>query len=465
MRSGSSALQKWICFVFVLAEMTWSAFPARGADASGQASSSIWQWDHLTNDWNGNRTALENKGIKLTLNYISEAMDVASGGVRQGAAYEGRLDINLDLDFEKMGVWPGGSGHVTVYQIHDLNDRNIADEVGSLGDPSNIDALPTTRLFTAWLQQTFAGGSFIKFGQVSADEDFATSNSAGKLLNGAFGWPVLFASDMTSGGPAYPLATLGAVSGLYLKPQLVVRGGLFSGNPAGGGCQDDPQVCDRHGTTFSSTGGALLMAELAYELNPDGEADGPSISYKLGGWYHTNKFADERYGLSGSGNVVSLASSEALSPIMHAGNWGVYALVDRTIYQGGDNEISAFLRGQFAPSDRNLVAWGVDAGLAFTGVLPSRKDDTLTLGVSHSGISRAAAGLDKDTAAETGTAYPVRSGETVFEVSYNFAPAPWWNIQPDIQYIINPGAGAADDSTGKAIPNAFVFGVRSTIDF
>lgn len=464
MKSRCGRLQRSLSFIF-LADLILLAAPAGAAAASGQAGNSIWQWDHLTGDWNGDRKALEDKGVKFTLDYVSEVMDVASGGIRQGAAYEGRFDVNLDLDFEKMGLWQGGSAHVTLYQIHDLNDRNVAAEVGSLGDPSNIDAVPTTRLFTAWLQQTFADGSFVRLGQVSADEDFATSNSAGKLLNGAFGWPVLNASDMPSGGPAYPLATPGVVSGIYLKPQVVVRGGLFSGDPAGRDCQDDPQVCNFHGTTFSLTGGALLMAELAYELNPDGAADGPSVSYKLGGWYHTSTFADDRYGLSSSGDVVSRASPQAVGPIMHSGNWGVYALVDQTLFEGNGTKVGGFLRGQLAPSDRNLVAWGVDAGLAFTGLLPDRKDDTLTVGVSHSGISHAASGLDRDTAAETGTAYPIRSGETIFEVNYNFVAAPWWNIQPDFQYIVHPGGGAADDATGQAIPNALVVGVRSTIDF
>nr|WP_281391400.1 carbohydrate porin [Mesorhizobium sangaii] len=103
--------------------------------------------------------------------------------------------------------------------------------------------------------------------------------------------------------------------------------------------------------------------------------------------------------------------------------------------------------------------------MAFTGLLPARKDDTLTVGVSHSGISHAASGLDRDTASETGTVYPIRRGETIFEVDYNFVAAQRWNIQPDVQYIVHPGGGAADDATGQAISNAFVVGVRSTIDF
>ena len=40
------------------------------------------------------------------------------------------------------------------FQIH-KGRYNAADLVQSLADPSNIDAVPTTRLFTAWIEQEF----------------------------------------------------------------------------------------------------------------------------------------------------------------------------------------------------------------------------------------------------------------------------------------------------------------------
>jgi len=60
----------------------------------------------------------------------------------------------------------------------------------------------------------------------------------------------------------------------------------------------------------------------------------------------------------------------------------------------------------------------------------------------------------------------VRSTETFFEATYQAQVLPSWQIQPDIQYIINPAGGIAnpDDPTQK-IKNEFVIGLRTNITF
>ena len=66
----------------------------------------------------------------------------------------------------------------------------------------------------------------------------------------------------------------------------------------------------------------------------------------------------------------------------------------------------------------------------------------------------------------SGSTYPIRSAETVFEVSYMAQIAPWWIIQPDVQYIVHPGGNVPDpNDPGRAVPDAFVVGLRSTIKF
>ena len=53
---------------------------------------------------------------------------------------------------------------------------------------------------------------------------------------------------------------------------------------------------------------------------------------------------------------------------------------------------------------------------------------------------------------------PPSTGETVIEATYQISLAPWWNIQPDFQYIINPSGVSGSR-------NAAVFGVRTSIAF
>jgi porin len=60
----------------------------------------------------------------------------------------------------------------------------------------------------------------------------------------------------------------------------------------------------------------------------------------------------------------------------------------------------------------------------------------------------------------------VRGTETFLEATYQLQAAKWWQIQPDIQYFFNPGAGLANpnDPTQK-IKNELLIGLRTNITF
>lgn len=74
--------------------------------------------------------------------------------------------------------------------------------------------------------------------------------------------------------------------------------------------------------------------------------------------------------------------------------------------------------------------------------------------------------FDRDTLAFNGPPYPIRNGETLFELSYVAQVAPYWSIQPDIQYIVRPSGGVPHPNDPNAvIGNAFVVGARTTINF
>ena len=441
---------------------------ATGARAAEKANTppSIWEQETLTGDWGGARTALKNKGIDVTLNYIGEVFAVMSGGLQRQASYEGRLEFSLDADLQKLIGWTGSTAHVTVFQIHD-SGRNAIGNVGSIADPSNIDALPTTRLYTAWFQQNaFDDRVSLRLGQLAADDEFIASPTAGGLISGAFGWATVLAANLPSGGPAYPLATPGVRLAVKPVEPLTIMAAVFSGNPAGAGCNDNPQICNHYGTTFSFSGGALWMGELQYAINQGKQAAGLPGVYKLGGWYATAEFADQHFGLDGAGAVVSLADPTAVGPLNHTGNGGVYALADQMVWRSEKQSLNLFMRGGFAPSDRNLISYSIDAGAGLKGPLPGRADDTLTFGVSYAKISRDAAALDQDTLALNGPPYPIRNEEVLFELSYQAQIAPWWTLQPDLQYIVHPGGNVPDPANpSSAVGNAFVAGIRSTVKF
>lgn len=433
--------------------------PARAKEKS------IWERDKLTGDWGGARSALEKKGIDIGVAYIGETLSVLSGGLRRGTSYEGRLDVTINTDLEKLTGWTGAKTQIRAFQIHDANNRNAADLVGSISDPSNIDALPTTRLFTAWFQQDFGKLASLRVGQLAADDEFFLSNTAGALINGTFGWPAYLAANLPSGGPAYPLATPGVRLQVNPADNVTLLAAVFSGDPAGANCTGNPQACNRYGTTFSLDGGAFWIAEAQYQVNQEKDAKGLAGAYKLGAWFHTGSFADQRFGIDAAGAIVSLATMPPL-PLFHRGNWGAYGIVDQMIWRHGDSSTNVFARVGAAPSDRNLLSWYIDAGLGFKGLIPGRADDTLTFAVAYSQISKDAAALDRDTLALNGPPFPIRNAETVLELTYIAQIAPWWSVQPDLQYIIRPGGNVPDPTNPAAtVGNAFVVGVRSTLTF
>ena len=436
---------------------------------AGAEEQSLWEREKLTGEWGGARAALRDKGIEIGINYIGETLGLLSGGLQRGTAFEGRLDVAVDTDLEKLVGWNGAKTQVRAFQIH-KGRTNAADLVGSIADPSNIDAQPTTRLFTAWFQQDLGKNASVRIGQLAADDEFLVSTTAGGLINGTFGWASMMAANLPSGGPAYPLAAPGVRLQLNPAENFSILGAVFSGDPVKRGCRDvnagaNPQICNLNGTTFSFDGGAFWIGEAQYQVNQGKDATGLAAAYKLGMWYHSGDFADQRLGLDAAGNIALLATAPEQQLFRHS-NWGIYGLVDQMLWRGKDASVSVFARGGVAPSDRNLVSWYVDGGIGFKGLLPGRANDTLTFGVAHSHISRDAAEFDRDTLALNGPPYPIRSDETVFELSYIAQLTPWWTLQPDVQYIARPGGNVPDpiDPT-RTIGDAWVVGARTTIAF
>jgi porin len=331
----------------------------------------------------------------------------------------------------------------------------------------------STRLFTLWLEQSFFDeAASVRIGQLAADDEFVTSETAGGLINGTFGWFALAANNLPSGGPAYPLAT----PGIRLQGQptagSTLRGAVFSGDPAGHPGDSDPQRVNNSGTTFSFEGGTFWIGEAALAINKEKGgstlAGGLPGTYKLGFWYHTGRFADQAVDENG----LSLADpASSGTPRRHAGNWGVYGVADQKVWREPGTEdqgASLFLRLGGAPGDRNSIDLYVDGGAGWKGLIPTRDADVLTLGIAFARVSRDARGLDRESRAFSGIDSPLRSHEAVIELSYAAEVVPGLTVQPDLQYIFNPGGHVADpgDPTGvKTVRDALVLGVRTSFAF
>jgi porin len=449
---------------------------APATSAAGQAgsgspepapSAGLRERQDLLDDPGGLRTLVGNYGISLGLTETSEVLGNVTGGVRRGFEYTGVTSVTLDLDTEKAFAWAGGSFHASALQIHgrDLSTDNLV----VLQTISTIDASRSTRLWELWYQQTLSGDDAdFKFGQQSLDQEFFINDDSGVFLNG---WPALLDEDLYAGGPIYPLSSLGVR--LRAKPSsaLTVLAGVFDDNPPGGPFYDDSELRDGEasGTRFNLGTGALFIGEIQIAVARPPLATGPRADlpgiYKLGAWFDTGRFPDQRFDTAD----LSLASPGSTGLARrHRGNFSIYGLIDQGVWhaQNGPRSLAVFARVMGAPDDRNLVDWILNAGINVKAPLSGRENDVFALGYNWAHVSGRASDLDRNIAVFTGTAFPIRSAEHCIELTYQYQVAPWWQLQPDVQYVVNPGGGIPNPLDPlRRLGNELVLGVRAIFTF
>ncbi len=448
------------------ADETPDAAPAADAGAQDAAKpTGFWERDSLTGDWGGVRSSLEDAGVKLGAIETSEGLADLAGGAKTGAVYEGRTELDLDLDLEKLVGWDDAVIHVNAWQIHGRglsgNDtKNLLTISGNEADRGFL-------LSDLYLDQTMWGGLVsLRIGQLASDDEFIVSKVAGLFINSTFGYPGLPSLDQPSGGPDYPFATPAVRLKLAPTDQLTLLFAAFNGDPAGPGT-GDPQLRDPSGTAFRLSDGVLGFFEAQYAVNQGKDATGLPATYKLGVWLHSGRFDDLHFDRNG----LSLADPRSSGqPRLHDGDWSVYGIVDQMLWRKPDTDdqgLSAFVRLMGAPSDRNLVDFYADGGFSFKGPFDGRGDDLVGLAVAYSRISADASRLDADLRLSH-PGRPVRDNESVVELTYTAQVAPWWQLQPDLQYVVHPGGHAplpTDPTEARAMGNATVLGLRTTITF
>jgi porin len=315
----------------------------------------------------------------------------------------------------------------------------------------------------------------VKVGQQSLDQEFIVSSGALYFVNTMMGWPMLPSADLYAGGPAYPLSSLGARARGQTGP-FTVLAGVFQDNPPGGPFDDDSQLrgTTRYGANFNLKTGALFIAEVQYALNQPaaGDMDDGSKSaglpgtYKLGAWFDTAGFPDQRIDTLG----LSLADPNSNGdPRLRGTNYSLYAVADQMLWRPNPQSpraVGVFARVMGAPGDRNLIDFSVNAGITLKAPLPGRDNDVFGIGYGLAKVSSGAQSLDRATAYYGGTAYPVRSSESFVELTYQAQVNPWLQIQPDAQYVFLPSGGIPDPSRpGKRLGNETILGVRANVTF
>jgi len=434
--------------------------------ASGLSRSNL-----LFGDMWGLRSELSHYGISFAIQETSEVLGNVTGGTRRGVDYDGLTQMIVQVDMRRAFGWYGGLFNVSAMQIH---GRNLStDNLQSLQTASGIEADRATRLWELWYQQKLLPEDRldIRIGQMSVDQEFIVSQNASYLMNTMFGWPMVPSADMPGGGPAYPLSAPGVRLRYRPIDPMTFLLGVFNGSPVRYN-YGDPQMRNPSGTSFPLNGGVLIMGEVQYTypslgtmLYPDQSAP-LSRLYKLGFWYNSERFDD----LAVDDGGLSLANpSSSGVPRQHHGDFSIYAVMDQMLWvdpNEGDRTINFFARAMGTPQqDRNLISVSLNVGLTFHEPILHRDDDTFAIGMGWAKVSQSVAALDLATGAFSGTYNPVRTSETYLELTYQYQVTPWWQLQPDVQYMFNPGGGILNPTDGTIIRNELVLGMRTNILF
>lgn len=416
----------------LLVASSLAVISALADDAASTNQPSLWQCDTLTGDWGGWRSRLTERGIDLLPTYTGEVLgNVAGGQFGTGTIYDHSLNLPLTVDLKKFVGWNGATFHANAFWIagESLSEKYV----GDLANVSNIAGERAVRLQELWLQQEFWQAKVsLRAGQLAVDSEFFAANSSALFINGSFGAFPLVAANLPN-PPVYPLAAPAVRLRLQPDPRHYFQAALFAGNSG-------TQNGNSGGTDFhiAADDGALLFSEIGF-MPWANQTNALATTLKAGSFVLTKRTPTWNAQISSNGGG--------------AANFGFYGVVEQDLVQRKERKISAFLRGGYAPADRNVVDWYFDAGLNFTGFVPSRGQDVAGLAVSRSHFSG-----DFSRYAQIVNGDLAPASEIAVEATYRAQITSWWMVQPDAQFIFTPGGN-------RACQNAVVIGLRTSIVF
>jgi porin len=357
-------------------------------------------------------SAAEAPVVELSATYTGEAWRNVQGGLRRGSAYLENVEAAVDIDAERAFGWRGATVRASAFWNDDatLSERLV----GDIQAISGKDATGGLRLYEAWVRQELGGGS-VKLGVIDLNSDLAVNKAALLFVNGAQGLGLDLAQAGRNGPSVFPNTGLGILAELPIDGHWAVKIGAFNGVP---------RHSDRRGPTFRirADDGAFVVGELLHESDNE-------TRFALGLWSHTAKF--DTMGRPGARDS----------------SMGGYALIERPLARWGDRRLDGFARLGLAEPRTEEIAAAYSAGLVLSGRLLGFEDEAVGVAFTTAQTGR------PHRRARAALGEPVEKRETALELAYRAQVTPWLAVQPDVQYVINPGAD-------PALKNALVVGLR-----
>lgn len=403
---------------------------------------------HVTGDWGGARERLFASGVEVFGFYNSILNGNVSGGTHpRHATYVDDAFVGFKFDLEKLAGWRGGL--FVVSGINRNGDDLTTKYIGSIFSTQQSVGGQRPFLYQVYLQQKlFDQRLRLKLGRFSASDDFNGSPLYGYSVNNGINGDirnVLFDTRFS----AYPFAVWSAVVLFDPAPEFNLKLGVFQ-------TSDDMFENDDNGLNWGieESDGYTAIAQFGWSpqfwKRPvaliEGESESPQGAATKG--YPGHYWIGFTY------------SEWDLYPRFGGGfedrSYGFYVHADQMVYQeapGSDQGLTVFVASGYYPqTEIAIVPFQVNVGLNYQGLFAGRSRDHTMLHFIYGDLSREYAGSVR----RPGGA--LADSEKVIEIAHRFQVTPWSYVQPDLQYIIDPG-GTGD------IPNALVIGAQMGFTF
>ena len=406
----------------------------------------LWARSTMTGAWGGLRTDWAKKGVTFDMSLTQTGMSVISGGTHHGWEYSGRGDLTLNIDTQKLGLWPGGFFTV---EVEGNYNRSINLEAGALSPVNTNQIFPTTgsdqvNIPNVTIMQFFShyigvvAGKLATINAHSGDmNEFAHGKGDTQFSNLAFN--INPAVSLT-----VPYSTLAA--GVIILPTK---------NPAE--AIINMMAYDGNGVAESSGFDTVFKANTNYAIEGRVRTDffGLTGHQLVGVTYSTRNFSSLDQSLHliiENGNIEQKDNS-----------WSFHYNFDQYLYEpkkGSGQGIGIF--GRFGASDGNPnpVHYFYSLGIGGKGLL-GRPLDQFGIGYYYMDIS------NPQFTGPIATRELLRD-EYGVEAYYSYAIAPWMKLTPDIQFV----RGAQKDKLVSIAPpvkqgvdTATVVGLRLQLVF
>lgn len=337
--------------------------------------------------------------------YKGDVAGVVSGGRSQAGRYLDNVEVTADVSLERLIGWGGARLFAHGLSNSGGEPNTIAE---TLQGVDNIEVeRQRAKLYQLYITQDFAGGrGSVLAGLYDLNSEFYVTDTAGDLIAPAFGIGSELAATGPNGPSIFPSTSLSLRVRWALSENQQVQFALIN---AAAGVLGDPDGVD---TEFDH--GALMIGEWSTT---------GAVTLRAGYWRYSDDQDDVR-------------DTDGLGAPIQRVAQGAYASVEGALWR---EDVQGFVRIGMADGDTTDFVGGWQAGVRMSPVFTSRPDSVFAIGANQGVVSNGFRDNMHDVGGDPAHA------ETALELTYSDRIAPHVRLQPDIQFIRDPGADRARD--------------------